>query len=344
MDSFVNAPEYAAEPLQADDFFTDDKSLPAKLPAMHRSRRRFLQASAAFAALVAAGCSRNRLPQYVPPKACFEPPAIGDNLRLVVLGDWGSGQVEQWQVAQGMESVAGGLDGFHAGLMLGDNFYPGGVSSVDDPLWREYFEQVYDTPHLGRLHWHVLLGNHDYGGNVRAQIEYGRVNPRWHLPWFFWARTFRAASGQTLLKLIAIDTNRQFTQWQAQMHFLDRELECAKDLPVIVCGHHPIYTCGKLGALPRVKYELRDKLVRAGVKAYLAGHEHNHQLIVRDGLTQLVQGGGGKVLTPLVWKNHAKGVVFCAEDYGFSVLRADTRGLRFDWRDRGGKLLHEHAL
>ncbi|MBK9974793.1 MAG: metallophosphoesterase [Planctomycetes bacterium] len=310
---------------------------------MHSSRRRFLQAAAAFAALSAAGCGRNHLPAYAPASSHVAPPAISGSLRLLVLGDWGSGQIEQWQVAQGMETLAASLKGFHAGLMLGDNFYPGGVSSIDDPLWSQYFEQVYDTPHLGQLHWHALLGNHDHAGSVRAQFEYTRKNPRWHMPWFFWSHTFHSASGP-LVKVVAIDTNRKFGQWAAQMHFLDRELECSPDLPVVVCGHHPIYTCGKLGALPRVKYELRDKLVRAGVKAYISGHEHNQQLIVRDGLTQLVQGGGGKVLTPLVWKQQAKGVVFGAEEYGFSVLYADAQGLRFDWRDRTGKLLHEHTL
>lgn len=311
---------------------------------MLRSRRRFLQASAAFAALVATGCSRNRLPEHVPPKTYANPPAPGDEARLLVLGDWGSGQIEQWQVAQGMDRIGRELGGFHAGLMLGDNFYPAGVDSVDDPTWRDYFEQVYDTEQLGRLHWYPILGNHDYGGNAQAQVDYSRKNPRWHLPDAFWARTWNNAAGTPLVKIIAVDTNKEFERWPEQMRFLDRELANAGNTPVVVIGHHPIYTCGKLGALPRVKTELRDKLVAAKVAAYLAGHEHNHQLIVRDGLTQLIQGGGGKVLTPLIWKQQAPGVVFAEEQYGFSVLRAGPAGLRFDWRDKDGKLLYAHKL
>jgi len=311
---------------------------------MHDSRRRFLQASAAFAALVATGCSRNRLPEHVAPKAYANPPQAADEVRLLVLGDWGSGQIEQWQVAQGMDRVARELGGFHAGLMLGDNFYPAGVDSVDDSTWRDYFEEVYDTEQLGRLDWFPILGNHDYGGNAQAQIDYSRKNPRWHLPEYFWARSFKNAAGAPLVKIIGVDTNKEFTRWEEQMRFLDRELASAGSTPVIVIGHHPIYTCGKLGALPRVKTELRDKLLAAKVAAYLAGHEHNHQLIVRDGLTQLVQGGGGKVLTPVIWKDTAKGVVFAQEAYGFSVLRAAPQGLRFDWRDKDGRLLYAHEL
>jgi acid phosphatase len=243
-----------------------------------------------------------------------------------------------------MDRAARESGGFHAGLMLGDNFYPAGVSSTDDPLWREYFEQVYDTEHLGRLHWYPVLGNHDYAGNAQAQIDYSRKNPRWHLPDAFWARTWNNAAGKPLVKVIGLDTNREFTRWPEQMRFLDRELADAGSTPVIVIGHHPVYTCGKLGALPRVKTELRDKLVAARVAAYLAGHEHNHQLIVRDGLTQLIQGGGGKTLTPLIWRHEAKGVIFADESYGFSVLRAGPGGLRFDWRDKDGRLLHAHKL
>jgi hypothetical protein len=302
-----------------------------------------LQASAAFAALVAAGCTPNHLPDHRPVAGYFDPPPIDDELRLVVLGDWGSGQIEQWQVAQGMDAVAARMGGFHAGLMLGDNYYPGGVDDVDDPLWREYFEEVYDTPHLGRLHWHALLGNHDYGGNAQAQIEYSRKNPRWHMPAEYWSREFKAANGQTLLHLIAVDTNKEFLPWPKQMAFLESEMQRATG-PVVVCGHHPVYTCGNLGALPRVKEAMRERMVHGKVAAYLAGHEHNMQLIIRDGLTQLVQGGGGKVLTDVRWKDVAPGVKFAREDYGFSVLRATSEGIHFDWRDRFGAVLYTHAL
>jgi len=283
------------------------------------------------------------LPDHQPPSIVVDPPPIDDELRLVVLGDWGSGQIEQWQVAQGMESAASRLGGFHAGLMLGDNFYPAGVKSVDDPLWKLYFEQVYDTTHLARLPWYALLGNHDYGGNARAQIEYSQKNPRWIMPAEYWSHEFKAADGAVLLQLIAVDTNKEFLPWPKQMAFLDAELARARG-PVIVAGHHPIYTAGNLGALERVKNAMRTKLVDAKVAAYLAGHEHNHQLIIRGGLTQLIQGGGGKRLTGLPWKDVAEGVKFALEDYGFSVLRATRDGIHFDWCDRHGAVLYTHAL
>ena len=58
-----------------------------------------------------------------------------------------------------------------------------GVKSVDDPLFRLYFEQPYDTPHLAYLPWYVVLGNHDYNGNTQAQVDYSTERGRrWHLP------------------------------------------------------------------------------------------------------------------------------------------------------------------
>jgi hypothetical protein len=56
-------------------------------------------------------------------------------------------------------------------LSLGDNFYSVGVTSVDDARWQQTFERVYSPlNHIGQLDWYALAGNHDYHGNVAAQV------------------------------------------------------------------------------------------------------------------------------------------------------------------------------
>jgi acid phosphatase len=66
-------------------------------------------------------------------------------------------------------------------LALGDNFYQSGVASVDDPLWKSVYEDVYTHPALN-VPWHVALGNHDYRGNPQAQVDYTARHTRWSMP------------------------------------------------------------------------------------------------------------------------------------------------------------------
>ena len=71
-------------------------------------------------------------------------------------------------------------------VSTGDNFYEDGVASVTDPTWKASFEDVYSAPSLLQVPWIVALGNHDYRGNVDAQIEYSKSSSRWRMP----ARSF----------------------------------------------------------------------------------------------------------------------------------------------------------
>ena len=81
-------------------------------------------------------------------------------------------------------------------VLLGDNFYASGVDSVEDALFSENFAKLYDTEQLGNLTWHAILGNHDYQGNVEAQIQYTeRSGGRWYMPAHYYRRDFAGASG-----------------------------------------------------------------------------------------------------------------------------------------------------
>merc|ERR1719411_1536095 len=69
-------------------------------------------------------------------------------------------------------------------INVGDNFYPGGVQNVSDPMWDYVFEDRYADEPL-QIPWFSVLGNHDYGGfqcffdlsqnlftHAQAQIDY----------------------------------------------------------------------------------------------------------------------------------------------------------------------------
>ena len=100
---------------------------------------------------------------------------------FITFGDWGrEGKYGQQETADvmGKYAEANNTDFI---LVLGDNFYPTGVKDVNDPHWKISFEDVYTASSL-QIPWFVTLGNHDYGGNVQAQIDYSALSSRWNLP------------------------------------------------------------------------------------------------------------------------------------------------------------------
>jgi predicted MPP superfamily phosphohydrolase len=106
---------------------------------------------------------------------------VDNSLNFLVLGDWGrNGEYFQKDVALQMSKAAATIDSQFV-ITVGDNFYPTGVQSTQDPQWKASFEDVYSSYHL-QAPWYVVLGNHDYYGNIQAQIDYSKISRRWNLP------------------------------------------------------------------------------------------------------------------------------------------------------------------
>ncbi|GKD93941.1 purple acid phosphatase 8-like protein, partial [Tanacetum coccineum] len=55
-------------------------------------------------------------------------------------------------------------------ISTGDNFYDDGLIDEEDPLFVESFTEVYTSNSLQKQ-WYSVLGNHDYRGNVLAQLS-----------------------------------------------------------------------------------------------------------------------------------------------------------------------------
>ncbi len=74
-------------------------------------------------------------------------------------------------------------------VSTGDNFYPNGVRSIMDHNWIASFENIY-TAHSLQTDWYVVLGNHDYGGDPQAEIDYSEVDRRWNMPARYYSKVF----------------------------------------------------------------------------------------------------------------------------------------------------------
>jgi tartrate-resistant acid phosphatase type 5 len=139
-------------------------------------------------------------------------------------------------------------------ISVGDNIYPNGVDTINDPLWKTNYENVYNTPNLEKTPWYVILGNHDYEKNETAQIEYSKINKKWNMENNYYLKIFELNEIEKIA-FIFIDTNqydeelrlflpnlaktnrtKQFEWFKDTIENLDSTIKYK-----FVVGHHPIY-------------------------------------------------------------------------------------------------------
>ncbi|NQD37778.1 acid phosphatase [Permianibacter sp. IMCC34836] len=231
----------------------------------------------------------------------FEQP---ERISFLAIGDQGSGQLPQRRVAAAMADAAEADPNVRFCLLLGDNFYGHGVTSVTDWQWRWKFESVYSAVALWTLPFYSVLGNHDYLGNVQAQLDYsqqGQGSNRFRLPARQYIRDFGQAAGRPLVRIAFIDTNDTANDFAAARALIKQAFSATPSEPLwrIVVAHHPIRTFGRYRDDTELRKALLPDLIAAKVQLYLSGHDHNLQLIAAPNEPVFaISGGGGAGLYP----------------------------------------------
>lgn len=299
-----------------------------------------LLAALPAARIVAGGPSTVRnarqLPAPVAPSFGSEPLA-----RFLVLGDWGTAGSLQKKIAASMERIASEAGGITAVISTGDNIYPNGVDSADDPQWKRKFADIYTGRHL-QVPWWAVLGNHDYRKNVDAQVEYGKRDTRWHMPARYY-RTEIEIDAETKLAVFALDTQAilQRTEgWKEQVQWLRKSLEGEKAAWKIVVGHHPLRSAGAYGDQAWMITHIKPLLDRYGVAMYLCGHDHDLQVIAHPSDTFLcVVSGAGGGARDTAFGDHS---LFAATNGGFAMLSVTPRRAAIAMYDADGTLRFVH--
>ena len=192
---------------------------------------------------------------------------------LVAVGDWGGDgdlfptTIAQVKAAKGMAQVAADI-GAVGVLLLGDNFYYNGVKEVSSPRFKKTFEDVYTPNAFNNLPFHVIAGNHDWKGNVHAQIQYSAHDKRWHFPSLYYTLSYNFTAsdgGRRTIDLLMIDTvglagnsddvckgcelrgPADPPSAEVQWAWLSRHLNTSTADFLWVAGHYPIYSAGQDG-------------------------------------------------------------------------------------------------
>lgn len=192
------------------------------------------------------------------------------------------------------------------GLLLGDNAYPRGIASPDDPL----LDQVFTVPFSGeggpKLPFYAVLGNHDYGDSTEeshaaAEIAWaGKKEGRFTMP----APAYTFTAGP--VRFVGIDTTDIFWWGGAdQARWIDG-LPNDKRVNVLF-AHHPYRSDGPHGnagayegftGIPWVSgnaiKSFYEQHVCGQFALALTGHDHLREWIDACGTSWLLSGGGAK--------------------------------------------------
>lgn len=261
----------------------------------------------------------------------------GDDFEILLVGDMGSGDEHQSSIAEAMNAYCQNHK-LAAIIFLGDNFYPKGVASPEDPQWQEKFITPYRRDCIGKVPYYALLGNHDYKGHPEAEINYHGKNPEWNMP----HRFYDLRLGKQL-QLTMIDTNIMDVCGFDQYCTIDFMLDslAKSDAPnKIVLGHHPIASSS--GKYSRTfQGMLLEKFLCGKGKTYISGHSHHleHLTSANCPMDLFVVGGGGASLYEV--KKWQKETLFAKSDFGFMSLKVSPATLKFAFFDSQLKQLYE---
>jgi tartrate-resistant acid phosphatase type 5 len=246
-------------------------------------------------------------------------------LRLAVTGDTGSGADA---VATAIARVHG-RQALDAIILTGDNFYPCGVTSAEDPRWKLV------TP-LTRIGVPVLpvLGNHDYCGQANPDAQIGALVPNWVFP----GRSYVVRAG--IADFAFVDTDPYVKGTTSSLR-LAEAFASSKARWRIVVGHHPVLSSGWHGYFPRDEVKrMRDAIpaLRA-VKAdlFIAGHDHHVELL-RGRMRHLISGAGSSPIPPVklrlstVYPDEIR-----RERIGFAVVEIRAESIRVRFYDQNGR-------
>ena len=281
------------------------------------------------------------------------PIATGHFLEFLAMGDPGTGRGGQQTVAQSMGNIAA-AESVKFVVILGDNFYPSGVSSIDDEQWKEKFEEMYSAKSL-QVPFYAVLGNHDYYTNPGAQVEYTKKGGRWTMPSRYYS-FFSSVDETTQVQFFCLDTTPldeekteeidegmelDSTDYRAQLQWLEGQLRASSARWKVVVGHHALYSGGVHGDNKGMIERLEPIFLKYRIDLYLAGHDHDLEMKKPiKGIHYVVSGGGGTHRS-VTWMDNT---LYAATNMGFNRFQISPTQMQIEFYDANGVVRYAYTI
>jgi 3',5'-cyclic AMP phosphodiesterase CpdA len=249
-------------------------------------------------------------------------PNKDDTLKFGVMGDFGTGKREQYQLGEQMARVRAQFP-FELMITVGDNIY-GGSKPAD-------FVKKFETPYKALLSagvkFYASLGNHD----SRQQSAYALFNMGSKTYY-----TFKAPKQD--VRFFALESSYLDP---TQLQWLERELQSSGEDWKIPYFHHPLYSSGdRHGSdLPKRK-ALEPLFLKYGVSVVFAGHDHVYERVMpQQGITHFVVGSSGQLRQGNIDRSTGFTAYANATEQAFLAVEISGDQLYFNAVSRSGKVI-----
>jgi 3',5'-cyclic AMP phosphodiesterase CpdA len=256
--------------------------------------------------------------------AGVELPRAADSLKFAVIGDNGTGQTPQYEVARQMLSSRTFFP-FTFVLMLGDNLY--GSQKPEDFVAK--FERPYGPLLDTGVRFYAALGNHDEPTN-RSYPAFNMAGERYY--------TF----AKPPVRFFVLDTNLMD---RTQLAWAEDALARADEPWKIVYFHHPLYSDGdRHGSNVELRVILEPLLLRHDVHVVFSGHEHIYERTTpQKGITYFIQGSSGQLRQGGVTPSALTAASF-ADDRTFMLVEIARDQMVFQTISRTGRVVDSGVI
>lgn len=292
-------------------------------------KMRWLFPTLILATLVAAGCSAG-VPVVTVPATVESPlnaaeapvalPNIEGSLKFAVLGDYGTGEAPQYELAAEMARFHEGFK-YELVVTVGDNLY-GSQTAAD---FTQKFEKPYKLLLDAGVKFYATLGNHD--GREQRSYKLFNMNGEYY---------YTLKAPQQDVRFFMIDSTYRTPE---EIVWLEKELQGSDSGWKIAVFHHPLYSSGgRHGPDLKLRGTLEPLFKTYNVSVVFAGHDHFYERIKpQGGIMHFVVGSGGQLAandidrgTGLTARGFDTGRVFLAVEISgdkmyFNAVAADGR-------------------
>jgi hypothetical protein len=253
-------------------------------------------------------------------------PNKAGSLKFAVLGDFGTGEPQQYQLAEQMIKLRERFK-YELVVLVGDNLY--GPERPQD--FANKFEIPYKPLLDAGVKFYASLGNHD----SREERYYNLFNMD--------GKLYYAFTPVSDVRFFALESTYPVPE---QIDWLEKELKASSNNWKIVFFHHPLYSSGdRHGSDLRLREVLEPLFVKYNVSVVLNGHDHFYErLKPQKGIAYFVVGSGGQLRAGNI--DRQSGITAKGFDTDQSFMAAEITGdqMYFNAISRAGQTVDSGVL